>query len=214
MAIRLNNNSIFIHIPKTGGQWVAHVLRLMGLYSNKEKQSHLNVKKVKEYLKEDVRFFGFIRHPLEWFKSSWSQHRDDPGVRERNLTCISRGNLWTAEHSGRQFADFMQGDLNVALEKMIDKYPGFISWLFNEYTEGLDYVGRFEYLRIDLEDILKNLGFKLTIKQIDIIENEKPSNVHGAKHTEKFSQRLIDKLFETESCIEKYNYSYIPRGLV
>ena len=49
MAIRLKNNTVFLHIPKTGGSWVADVLRANGLVRGSFSHIHADAARVQTY---------------------------------------------------------------------------------------------------------------------------------------------------------------------
>jgi len=69
MAIELEN-SIFIHIPKTGGRWVANVLRKMGY-----KDIGDPIYQAHECPQVDGKpAFAFVRHPVTMLNSLW-HHR-------------------------------------------------------------------------------------------------------------------------------------------
>ena len=71
MAIQLKN-SLFIHVPKTGGNTVKHLLRTYVencvILGDEFKDAHATPD-------TDKNVFGFIRHPATFLRSLWLQRR-------------------------------------------------------------------------------------------------------------------------------------------
>ena len=88
MAIILKNGAVFLHIPKTGGNWVTTILRELNLIKENIAHKHADInhffappsrgrKAIMKYAahrmlyppKEKPYMFCFVRNPLNWYES-------------------------------------------------------------------------------------------------------------------------------------------------
>jgi len=71
------NDLIFIHMPKTGGLWVADVLRKAAGGENVPGTNrHIPIGEVPADLVESRKVFGTIRDPWSWYASLWQHLRN------------------------------------------------------------------------------------------------------------------------------------------
>ena len=75
MTVRLAN-SVFVHVPRTGGMWLREVARSLGLdrqILHGDLDSHLAYQDLpKEWDVHRLKPFSFIRHPMLWARSRWT----------------------------------------------------------------------------------------------------------------------------------------------
>ncbi|MCK9568752.1 sulfotransferase family protein [Candidatus Pacearchaeota archaeon] len=163
MALLLNSGLVFLHVPKTGGQTIRHVLREYQLLANEDDLPVVN--SVDWPFRKDTTdpniiphanystlgidpsvCFAFVRHPLDWYRSQWA------------FTMTKRGSLETflATKPGPDEIDSIgTGNFVDWVTMRLQAYPeGMVSRLYSRYTEGIKFVGKFEYLKDDLEWIL------------------------------------------------------------
>jgi len=183
MATLLKGGALFLHIPKTGGSWVRHILRRQGLVKMEWPHPHpdfdrvINLPRyyplyfVKQSLKHrSLRLhhevkqsykFCFVRHPHSWYESYWR---------------FMRGLDWKHFHEERQeertFVLKRPWHPNAALERMgprpfdefmstvLRRYPGYLTQMYGWYAppDEVDFVGGTESLVDDLVTVLNTLG--------------------------------------------------------
>ena len=76
------SNLAYLHLPKTGGWYVSHILKKLGFQNINMNYNggHVDVK----HLPTDTYTFGFVRHPVSWYRSLFNffsnsnwDHRSD-----------------------------------------------------------------------------------------------------------------------------------------
>jgi len=166
MAILLKCSAIFLHIPKTGGNWVAEVLDDNDLVFAHFGEKHSSMEQILEfekwfrvpykYSKPNKPFFKFcfIRHPLKWYESwfnmqgalGWPNWGGNPDVWHPNAMLDGLGDP----------------DFNKFVAKVLKRRPGYVSELYGWYTiPGIDFVGKQENLVDDLLTVLNMLNVKV-----------------------------------------------------
>lgn len=153
MAIVLKNDVLFLHVPKSGGNWLFHVLRaeglMLGSISHKhatydyvlEPTSRRNPKRpsprtpwsrvtARRHLSSTPKILCVVRHPLSWYES-WFKYQSANGWR----TWGEDGNIrrWhpCAELNGIRSDDFMG-----FMRAVNARHPGFLTRLFGRYAQG------------------------------------------------------------------------------
>lgn len=197
MAVVLHN-SIFLHIPKTGGEWVREVLWCSGLESlrlHPGERKHADI----AYFDANNNFgrnfrFAFVRHPVSWYRSYFTyqigRRRD---IKEISLEQYLSGGT-------RSFGEFIQ--------KVTEAAPGFLGRFYSRYVgapgKEIDYIGRTEHLREDLATALRLAGETCPS---ELIEKMPPRNVSKRWNVAERFVRLIVKA-EAECC-ERFGYGFI-----
>jgi hypothetical protein len=178
MPLLLKSGGIFLHIPKTGGDWVTRVLTEQGLIHSTFGEKHADLDRVMfregfEYARPKLRtvlkhwwrqkiakkqladefLFCFVRHPLKWWES-WFRYCK--GLDWKQWGTAGGRHDWhpNAILNGTGHADF-----NQFLRNAIARRPGYASELFFTYTKpGIKFIGRQENLADDLISALRTLN--------------------------------------------------------
>jgi hypothetical protein len=146
MATGGNENLLFIHIPKTGGNWVWEAMKAGGV--ELEVEGHLLHPTLRELDRRGRFTFGFVREPSSWYASVWRFRRKL--IEEENHMPGEFPDEWVL----LDFPDFVA---TVERER-----PSFLSSYFEEFIgppeARIDFVGRYEALADDLVLALKRAG--------------------------------------------------------
>jgi hypothetical protein len=195
-------NSTFLHIPRTGGTWVRKALRQNGLMdvelrSTRREQSSESAINSWHMIPERVeKGFCFVRHPVTWYQSYWSYKQETHSW--------SHVNSFDEQCADTNFLAFV--------EKSLTNYPsGYVTWLYEFYTDHAEFVGRQENLQ---DDLITALDWADEDYLLDDIESVMPENVasRGQKRQAKYSEDILRRVLETESkIITDYGYTrYLP----
>lgn len=192
-------NSVFVHIPKTGGTWVRRALAAAEIpWTTTELIPHADFSELEPLV--DGRFtFAFVRHPVAWYRSAWSyrmSHPDKPGPAAM------------AEHWSEDFDTFVS---NCCLHR-----PGLLTELLERFTGWpvkLDWVGQAENLADGLVEALTLAG-----EDFDpaAIYGCPPANVSPAQFRESAVYRdetLALLLRAEQGVISRYGYGSDSRAL-
>jgi len=152
---------LFLHIPRTGGTFVEHVLAKLGLrdpnsYATASMTSRHGLRH--DYADNDYSFsFTFVRFPLTWYESCfryWSAQR------WREFDPEFNWHPWRPLHTCRadSFPEFM--------ENVLREEPGYVTRMYEWYIgppgrSHVDFVGRTETLCEDLTTVLAKCGHQV-----------------------------------------------------
>jgi len=181
MALLLNNNMMFIHIPKTGGNWITEVLKINNLINRALPEKHDTPEIIKSKYPNinPIKKFCFIRNPITWYES-WFQYATMKNWRNWGK------HKW---HPCKRLNGLGDKAFNKFIENVIKHCPSYLSNLYSLYTKDCDFVGKQE----DLEkDLVKTLGIEL--KLIDKIGVSKKLKI-------RWNKALKDKIIELEKDI-------------
>ena len=162
MAILLKSGGLFLHVPKTGGNWVTEVLESNELVFAHVAGKHAGPAQLAplEHLLEIPRRydrpnrasfrFCFVRHPLSWYES-WYRMNVDRGWPEWAVD----EDAWnpSVELNGLGASTFDR-----FIENVLRHRPGFLARLYRFYAADAHFVGRQEHLAEDLIAVLTLLG--------------------------------------------------------
>jgi len=183
MALVLKNGAIFLHIPKTGGNWITDVLEKNNLVTGSLGFKHADIDRLfvpslnsekmllKYFLKRRMEsilsrmlgtsgkqkpfMFCFVRHPLTWYES-WFKYMSQPSRLWRMWGDEKAHVVW---HPNSVLNGLGHKDFNQFVRNVVRKRPGYVTELFGWYTKPqIDFVGKLENLREDLITVLKMMG--------------------------------------------------------
>jgi hypothetical protein len=173
MAFLLKNGAVFLHVPKTGGTWIKHVMEKMDLiqaplghqHADWERsfwhdKLHRDLKVARYLVRRAVRSrkaqprleqgcfrFCFVREPLSWYESYWRF------MESKNWDWEAWGHdedhyQW---HPCAMVNSLGSHDFNEFIHRVNKKRPGFVTEMYGWYVRpGIGFVGRQEFLRHDL----------------------------------------------------------------
>ena len=190
-----NSQSVFLHIPKTGGSWVWSVIDKLGISTRYEGRQHDNLEDSEQY-RNGLSVFAVVRNPVSWFRSYWV-HR----IRES----------WTGGGIVKQddLDDCRCHDINGFVRLATDRHPGFLTEFYNRYIDDSVCVLKTESLRENLENHRIEIGerFDTSILHSSPRENCGASLDHYKNRTQ-LTQRSIRKIQHTErEAFTRFRYS-------
>ena len=200
--------SAFIHIPKTGGQWVAKAIEDAGVPIRRLGVVHTSPDELEhapEFQACPV-VFAIVRDPLSWYPSIFAHRTDEAWTPIDDEDWFTQPwiDIWSdfTEHCRADtFPEFV--------ERCATRYPdGFLSMLYERYTDGCTHVGRYEQLAADLEAILTEAGEDFDPPRL---ARTAPTNVRAQEpyRRERFaySLRLRELVLRTEErAVLKFGY--------
>ncbi len=226
MAILLKCGAIFLHIPKTGGNWIADVLEDQNLVFAHFGEKHANLTQILEfekwfrvtskYSKPNKPFFKFcfVRHPLTWYESwfkmqttqGWPNWGDD-------------SNIW---HPNAMLDGLDSPDFEIFITNVLKRRPGYVTELYGWYTTpGIHFVGRYENLADDLITVLKFLNVRFDeekLRKFKPVNVSKPADIRWAQVLQETVERTEYAAFKrfgyrTEIYLpgESERQDFIPR---
>lgn len=225
MALVLKDGSVFLHIPKTGGNWVSKILRESHLVSSEmgqtkhSDQAHLTVPlsrdgkrwlgpwqrhKIRRTLQPRPFMFCFVRHPLSWYES-WFSYMSQAS---RNWQNFGNENDLFDWHPNSILNGCGSEDFNQFVENVITKCPGYVSQLYSRYTcPKIDFIGKQETLREDLITVLKSLG--LTFDEMHIRNAQEHGVSEKPKNPVSWNESLRKEVMALERpALRAYGYDY------
>ncbi len=149
MPTLVTPHMLLLHVPKTGGTWATQALVAAGVAFERLDESdkgdspngHADLESTAEYANRLK--VGFVRHPLDWWRSYWG-HRMRGG--------------WSELDVDRCRSD----DFNEFIVRVVEFAPGFVSATYERFVgppaTPIDFVGRYEHLADDLCAALRKAG--------------------------------------------------------
>lgn len=158
MATLLKCGGLFLHVPKTGGNWVSDVLAAHDLVYAHVGGKHAGppqLAPLERLLQTAHRYdrtnrplfkFCFVRHPLRWYESWYCMN-------------VARGwPEWAADEEAWNPTVELNGygapTFNGFIEDVLRRRPGFVSELYDYYARDAHFVGRQEHMVDDLGTVL------------------------------------------------------------
>lgn len=165
VALILNNGSVFLHVPKTGGSWVTSVLHDAGLVQREATKMHADLDRFamwiasKNYRPGGRFLFCFVRNPVTWYES-WFRFMSQPGIGWRDWGAVDSG--FVGWHPNVMLNGVAHGDFDAFVRDVMRRRPGYATEMMGWYTKpSISFVGRQETLRDDLIEALGRTGIRI-----------------------------------------------------
>ncbi len=199
-------NSVFLHIPKTGGVWVRRMLNKQDLEvkeirsrgGNESSEGSANSWHTvptwdKDYRARPYRFC-FVRNPLTWHKSYWSFRAS-----KNNWNPV---NVFDTRCKSGTFHEY--------ISKVLYYYPdGYLSWLYEYYTSHCVYVGKVEFLAESLIVALDGAEEPYSTEDIVnnryVYDNRSPSKYKAQAEYTRWQIKAIQE--QEQEIFDKYEYA-------
>jgi hypothetical protein len=178
MATLLKSGGLFLHVPKTGGNWVSEVLEANDLVFAHVGGKHAGAAQLaplEKLLHVPLRYdkpnrplfrFCFVRHPRRWYES-WFRMNVDLGWPD-----------WAADEDAWNPSVELNGlganTFNGFIDNVLRHRPGFLTHLFDYYARDAHFVGRQEHMVDDLSRVLECLGVTVPV---ETLSRQRPINV-------------------------------------
>ena len=186
MALFLKNNTIFLHIPKTGGSWMSRVLyeqKLVsyGIGDKHSDASHFLVPPLGKRLSKDwvkyalavrrlrktqPKVFYVVREPYKWYES-WFKYQCDEKRNWKDWGTTGNPLDW---HPNMELNGLRESDFNSFVARMTDEFPGYVTQLYSRYGNlGQSRMLKLENIRDELCTFLDETGARF---EHDAIQQE------------------------------------------
>lgn len=185
-------NSVFLHVPKTGGSWVKKAIIASGIECEDfriDGDPHIGLAQCPAPEKFK---FAFVRHPVQLYRSYW-QFKMMVGWDPKNVV-----------DNNCQSTNFHEFIHNV-----IEQYPGVLGKNLIDFTgpedNEIDFIGKYENL---VEDLISALTLANEVFDEHSIRNLPPYNVSDKKrYPAELTQQLEDEIRRVEKdVIRRFGY--------
>ena len=185
MAVE-TDKSIFYHIPKTGGTFLRVAIRNAGLKAVRSERVgsmthescwHTEHSSPSDAINTKGLFSScFIRHPISWHESFWCYRLRKWTYKPRRFGRFKGPNYLSVMHNSRDpIEQCWEEDYESYIRNVIDRFPnGYLTGLYLEFVDRVDFVGKQENLLHDLIAILTLAGEEFDEEKL---RGTKPVNV-------------------------------------
>jgi len=204
MATLLNCGALFLHVPKTGGTWIRHVLRDQELVKMEWPHPHPDLDRVLNlpryypwhFAKQSIKHrslnlyheiqesykFCFVRHPHSWYESYWRFMTGLDWKSYHEERTSERSHLLKEPwHPNSYLERIGSSDFDTFMQLVIDHYPGYLTQMYGWYAPPgeVDFIGRTESLVDGLLSVLCTLGADVDETEVRKTEkvNTSPSHI-------------------------------------
>ena len=209
MAVFLTK-SVFLHIPKCGGNWVKQVLKDNDLVRQEVlTDGHTRHESLEGRIasghnvpthygkfnkrSKERRVFTFVRHPLSWYASYWNW--------KSNAFKWTDSNEFDRKCKSSDFHEF--------IENVLDNYDGYLTEMYYTFTSHCGMIGKIESIGEDLKIILKHYNESFNYKTLGRL----PANT--GRYKVKYTKSLADRIMDSEKLVvNRFGYNYLIDELV
>ena len=207
MAAQLPN-SVFYHVPKTGGSWARFAINNAGISRYEIGPNRTNPHglpcEVKEFCESarDMFSFCFVRNPCDWYKSFYC------------FRCLKG---WKPGHE--KIDDYESEDFEEFIMNCVDQSPGWLTERFRPYVDDVDFVGKQENLCDDLILALNTAGEHFSeddirsvapINQAALLSTSAEDDASPKRYGDRavLTPKLRQMIYESErATFERFGYS-------
>ena len=199
-------NSVFLHVPKTGGIWVRRMLNKQDLelkeirsrWGNESSGGSTNSWHTVPIWDRDYRArpyrLCFVRNPFTWHQSYWSARTSKDNWEKASV------------FDTRCKSDTFQEYIN----RVLFYYPdGYLSWLYEYYTSHCVYVGKVEFLAESLVVALDGAEELYSTEDImdnrHVYDNRSPRQYKTMTKYAGWQIKAIQK--QEQEIFDKYEYA-------
>lgn len=156
MGAILKKRAVFLHVPKTGGNWIVHVLNKHHLIRKMLKEKHADYNRFfwleRKIARTKPFIFCFVRHPLTWYESWWKYML----MEERKFKNWG----YKIFHPCIPLDDCGDEDFNRFIEKCMNKAPGFVTEMYSQFVKKASFIGKQENLLKDIYQLFEQLKIR------------------------------------------------------
>jgi hypothetical protein len=191
MTTVANDRLVFVHIPKTGGMWVAAALVAAGVPVNELSTDTNFHPYLRQLDREGLFTFAFVREPLSYYGSVWNFFQG----KEIEWEPVRR---WIHE------------PFPIFVDQLAQHAPGWLKRFYEQYVgppeEPIDFVGRYERLVEDLILALRLAGQDFDEQALRALD---PMNVTGPRPS--CSVEITERLAIAERGVyERFYPEFLP----
>lgn len=211
MLLSTERNFIFIHIPKTGGSSINHLLfpyRNFDYYTD----SHLTVENYRNWIDMDLfnglYKFSFVRNPWDLQVSTWRY-----SVKNHGLTISFKDYIkWkfiedTNLMDYRKFANSSEHDQNNELIRSafyVNRVPQIYFLISEKGYIMMDYIGNLENIEEDMSNICSTL--EIDYQHVPKINVSNYENKPYQEYYDEETKIIVDNWFKLDIEIFKYEF--------
>ena len=212
MSLILKKNLLYLHIPKTGGNWLSKIIRDHGCVLRSLEHKHATYDLVSGRLRarsfierkltlrgvENMQYMAVVRNPLTWYES-WFKYQTSNNFRDWGE--VGNPLKW---HVMSSINSVKQNDFNEFVLAINQVHPGFVTSLYAAYTaRSSAIVIKNETIRQDFASI--NSQFELGIPEAIIFESAEYGI--SPKLPIIWDQKVFEEiLFKEQACFRTYGY--------
>ena len=212
---KVQHDSVFIHIPRTGGEWLKRQLRVSGLrqhwvhptYYRRIPNKHALLGHSYGVFQPRPKYlFSIVRHPVNYYESVYKW-----------LSLSNEGRLFRKRWTWHPFLSawrWYTADFNSWMERMLVEEPAWYSNLLTAYVgpesgEFCNYIGRTETLPTDADRLIRILGGDL-VEPLPLLNGICQKIERDAALQNQMLQLEVQSLrrFYSEQTAEQREYSY------